>query len=64
MYNLGIYNLGTNEGSMFVYSEHFAHKGPNEAISFLKCFFDNKVSNKSVKTVQVFMDNCFAFRTV
>ena len=59
MHNLGIHNLGTNEATMFVYSEHFAHKGPNEVISCLKWFFDNKVS-KSVKIVHVFMDNCFA----
>ena len=59
MHNLGIHNLGTNEATMFVYSEHFAHKGPNEVISCLKWFFDNKVS-KSVKIARVFMDNCFA----
>ena len=58
MHDLGIHNLGTNDETMFVYSEHFAHKGPNEVISSLKWFFDNKVS-KSVKIVHVFMDNCF-----
>ena len=58
MHNLGINDLCTNETTMFVYSEHFAHNGPNEVISCLKWFFDNKVSD-SIKTVHVFMNNCF-----
>jgi hypothetical protein len=54
-----VLGLLSEKGSMFMYSENFALKGPNETISILNYYFSNKIKN-TVKKLYIFSDNCFA----
>ncbi len=57
-HNFCIHNMANEKTQMFVYSEHFAGKGANEVISFLK-FYINRLSSQ-INTLYIFCDNCFA----
>ena len=58
MHNLCIHDNVSGLATMFLYSEHFAGKGPNEVISCLAFYFSGLDS--SVKKVHLFVDNCFS----
>nr|CAI5863667.1 unnamed protein product [Callosobruchus analis] len=47
IHNLGIKNLATSETTMYMYTEHFAQKGPNEGIPCLDDFISQ---NKTLIT--------------
>lgn len=55
LHNFGIHDMKTRQGTMFMYSEHFAGKGPNEVISILDWYFSEKVP-AAVKHVHLFAD--------
>jgi hypothetical protein len=57
--NFCIYDEKTFKATMFVYSEHFACKGPNEVISCLD-FYVKNVLNSDVKILHLFSDNAFS----
>ncbi len=59
LHNLCVKDLVTGESTMYVYSETFAKKGPNEMISCLDDYFKNVATEES-KELHLFMDNCFA----
>lgn len=59
LYNICIYDIGTDAAKMFVYAEHFALKGPNEVVSILSWYFANVLS-ENVKNLHIFADNCGA----
>ncbi len=58
VHNFCIHNLKTDSAEIFLYSEHFAGKGPNEVISALN-FYINKFKTSAEK-LYMFCDNCFA----
>jgi hypothetical protein len=51
--------MKNGSATMFMYSEIFSGKGPNETISFLNYYFSEKFE-RSVKKIFIFSDNCFA----
>jgi hypothetical protein len=59
IHNFGIHNMSSEKATMFMYSENYAMKGPNETISFLNYYIKNKI-DKKVKKLYIFSDNCFA----
>lgn len=58
LYNLCIKDMTTNRSVMFMYSEHFARKGPNETTSCLLNYFDSL--SPTIRKVCLFCDNCAA----
>ena len=56
VHNFGIHDTKTKKATMFVCSENFAHKGPNEIISMLD-FYVKKLS-ENVKNIVIFYNNC------
>lgn len=59
IHNLGIKNLATNQTTMYMYAEHFAHKGPNEVISCLHDFITQH-RTQNHKILKLYCDNCFS----
>jgi hypothetical protein len=59
IHNFGIHNMGEEKAVMFMYSENFALKGPNETISILNYYLQTKIGS-NVKKIYIFSDNCFA----
>ena len=57
VFEFSIHNLKTGEAKFFSYHEGEAHKGPNEVCTFLKDYFENKIS-ENVKEVHIFSDGC------
>ena len=58
LHNFCIHDNVNNLAWMFLYSENFAAKGPNEVISCLD-FFINRLSSK-IRKLHIFADNCFS----
>jgi hypothetical protein len=56
--NFCIHTFKNETADMFVYSEHFAGKGPNEVISFIE-FYVKKL-NSNIKILYIFCDNAFS----
>jgi hypothetical protein len=56
--NFCIHDMSSGQSNMFLYSEHYANKGPNEVISLLNFYFSS-ISN-SIKTIYIFSDNSFS----
>lgn len=59
IHNFGIHDMGEGKANMFMYSENFSMKGPNETISILNFYLSNKI-NQNIKKICIFSDNCFA----
>lgn len=59
LHNFCIHNMKNNNAFMFMYSENFALKGPNETISFVEFYLKNKINTQS-KQLNIFSDNNFA----
>ncbi len=55
--NFSIYSLENEISEMFVYSEHFAGKGPNEVISFIDSYVERLDPN--INILYIFCDNAF-----
>ena len=58
LHNFCIHDNVNNHAWMFLYSENFAAKGPNEVISCLD-FYINRLSSK-IRKQHIFADNCFS----
>ncbi len=58
LHNLCIHNMVDDDATMYLYSEHYAGKGPNEVISCLDDYI--KDLPQSVTALHVFTDNCFS----
>jgi len=58
IHNFSIHTMRNETADMFVYSEHYAGKGPNEVISFMDFYM--KKLDPNVKKLYIFSDNCFA----
>ena len=43
LHNFCIHDMETEKANMFLYSEHFAGKGPNEVISIINFYINNLV---------------------
>jgi hypothetical protein len=56
--NFCIHDMCNGQSNMFLYSEHFAKKGPNEIISCLNFYFQKL--NPSIKNLYIFSDNSFS----
>jgi hypothetical protein len=54
IHNFCIHTMRTESAEMFLYSEHFAGKGPNEVISFLKFYIEKLETN--ITSLYVFCD--------
>lgn len=59
LHNFGIIDVVSGEATMFVYSEHFGAKGPNEVISMLDHHIASRKPPESSK-LHIFCDNCFS----
>lgn len=59
LHNFCIKDLVSGESTMYLYSETFAKKGPNETISCLEDYLKN-VAGAELKELHIFLDNCFA----
>lgn len=59
LHNFGIVNVQTNDAYMYVYSEHYAGKGPNEVISMLHHYIGLEKPADCHK-LHIFCDNCFS----
>jgi hypothetical protein len=59
LHNFGIYNMVSKETQLYVYSEHFAKKGPNEVLSCLENYIATRCAPNQSKLV-IFADNCFS----
>ncbi len=57
--NLGVYDMAAQKATCFIYAEHYAKKSPNEVISCLDWYMQNKVPD-GVRDMHVFMDNCLS----
>jgi hypothetical protein len=55
----GIHDVTTGQGDMFMYSEQYASKGPNEVISCLQ-YYLTKFRKESHTRLVIFADNCYA----
>lgn len=53
----GIYNLATQQSTIFIYHEGEGGKGSNEVCTMLNWYIENKII-KDVKTLYFFGDNC------
>ena len=58
LHNFCIHENVNNNAWMFIHSENFAAKGPNEVISCLD-FYIKRLSNK-IRKLHIFADNCFS----
>lgn len=58
LHNFGINNIVSNQASMFLYTENFANKGPNEVITSVDYYI--KKYRKSETKLIIFCDNCFS----
>jgi len=56
LYNFGIHDLRGGASVMYVYSETYCHKGPNEIISSLKHYFENFIP-VTIRKLLLFLDN-------
>ena len=56
IHNFGVHNLRGGESAMYIYSESYCQKGPNEVISSLKHYFDNFLP-RHIRKLQLFSDN-------
>lgn len=59
LHNFGIHNINNGTASMYLFTENYAHKGPNEVISCLNDYLQQMNDNKYKKLV-LFCDNCFS----
>ncbi|KAK5648093.1 hypothetical protein RI129_002985 [Pyrocoelia pectoralis] len=59
LHNFCINNIVTNCATMYLYTENYAGKGPNEVISCLNHFIKKKKNQGMVK-LSIFCDNCFS----
>jgi hypothetical protein len=59
LHNFGIHNMKNGKAFMFMYSENFALKGPNETISFINHYLNHNIVN-AVENLFIFSDNNFA----
>lgn len=59
LHNFGIHNLKENSATMYLFTENYAHKGPNEVITALDDYFLNhKIQDQT--HLEIFCDNCFS----
>jgi hypothetical protein len=59
IHNFGIHDLKSNKATMFLYSENYSAKGPNEVISCIN-YYLNSILDKNVKQIHIFSDNCYS----
>lgn len=59
VYNFCIYSAKTSQATFYMYDELTAKKGCNEVVSLLHHYLEN-ILLKTVKTLYLFSDNCFA----
>lgn len=59
LHNFCINDVITNDATMYLYTENFALKGPNEVISCLNHYIKKHKSNDHKKLI-LFCDNCFS----
>ncbi|KAF2887981.1 hypothetical protein ILUMI_18192 [Ignelater luminosus] len=58
LHNLGINNVLSNQATMLLLTENFAHKGPNEVLTALE-YYINMHKKPDSHTLKIFCDNCF-----
>lgn len=58
LHNFCVKNMKTGESVMFMYSENFARKGPNDTVACLLNYFEGLDSK--IRNVILFLDNCAA----
>ncbi|CAG4953463.1 unnamed protein product [Parnassius apollo] len=58
MHNFGIQSLNDNTATMYLYTENYALKGPNEVISALSDFIDTNKKPTQIK-LEIYCDNCY-----
>lgn len=59
LYNFGVHNIKENTACMYLYTENYAKKGPNEVISALDDYI--KQNKRPEQThFKIFADNCFS----
>jgi hypothetical protein len=59
VHNFCVHNMKTGKAFMYMYSENFALKGPNETISFIHHYMKQNIKSE-VEEVIIFSDNNFA----
>ncbi len=59
LHNFCVHDMKTSKSLMFMYTENFALKGPNETISFINFYIKNKIE-ATVEEIYIFSDNNFA----
>ncbi len=59
LHNFCVHIMKTSKAIMYMYSENFALKGPNETISFVNHYLKENIST-SVEELYIFSDNNFA----
>lgn len=58
IHNFCIHDCVNDSATMYLYSEHFAGKGPNDVISCLDHYISELPQN--IKKISIFADNCFS----
>ena len=56
LHNFCIHNMKNGSAAMFMYSENFSLKGPNETISFINYYITKNINN-NIKELVTFSDN-------
>lgn len=59
LHNFGINDIVTNQASMFLFTENFCSKGPNEVITCLD-YYIRKYKKQEHRKLSIFCDNCFS----
>lgn len=59
LHNFGVHNLSDNTASMYLYTENYGLKGPNEVITALADYIEHKKLPEHTH-LELFCDNCFS----
>lgn len=59
LHNFGVHNLSQNTAAMFLLTENYAHKGPNEVITALE-YYVTKEKTLNQNQLDLYCDNCYS----